>query len=117
MSESKLWQLRAGLITEGEYQDSMGEAEDMQDPNISQIRKLLSTRQSNMKPVDTTKELTDLLTAIVDDIQALNHDALSDPEVVMTLRSIIKKHSNTGSKEFSNQDREDMENFSAGRVR
>lgn len=26
MNEAKLWQLRAGLITEGEYQDSMEEA-------------------------------------------------------------------------------------------
>lgn len=104
-NETKLWQLRAGLITESEYQASMEELdtapaignnapgapsdEDKSDPNVNALTKYLQPRQANLKPIDTIPELKQLLSKVVTMVQTLNKDALTDQEVTMAMRQLL----------------------------
>lgn len=104
-NETKLWQLRAGLITEGEYQESIEESDqeltiggtepgaasdgDKSDPNVDALLKYLQPRKANLKPIDTVPELKELIDNIVNMVQTLNKDALTDQEVIMAIRQIL----------------------------
>lgn len=92
-NETKLWQLRAGLITESEYMEAVGELAEpeKEDPNVSAIRRFLTAKKANMKPIDTVQELITLVNAIIDDIQTNNKEALSDQEVVMGIRGVLQQ--------------------------
>lgn len=102
-NETKLWQLRAGLITEGEYMDAMEEMNgvenmggleaDTKDPNVKAISKVIEPRVANLKAIDTIQELEALFTAIMDKIQASNKEALNDNEVLMALRKVLANRS------------------------
>ena len=98
-NETKLWQLRAGLITESEYMEAVDKMEGVEeqtgtqkeDPNVSAIRRFLTAKKANMKPIDTVQELITLVNAIIDDIQTNNKEALSDQEVVMGIRGVLQQ--------------------------
>lgn len=102
-NETKLWQLRAGLITEGEYMAAMEEMNGVEnmggleagtkDPNVKAISKVLEPRVANLKAIDTIQELEALFTAIMDKIQASNKEALNDNEVLMALRKVLANRS------------------------
>lgn len=79
MSESKLWQLRAGLITENEYQNSMEEAgfNGNQPRSVSDLAKKLTQiglKLKMMKGIDTNeiKNVGQLLDDILAKIETGN---------------------------------------------
>ena len=106
-NEVKLWQRRAGLLSEGDYMKSMEEAEKeltisdkpaadttdkgSVDVNQEAILKLLQQRLTALKTQDTPKELSSLLQAIISMIQDANNKQLSDQEVIQALRGVLSQ--------------------------
>ena len=120
-NESKLMQLRAGLITEGQYVDSIDEASHIpsstahtpvpltdpitgkekyftpqgevgvEDPNVKAIMKALDPKIANIRPIDTPQELVKLMTDLISKIKSVNKDALTDEEVRRALMILIQK--------------------------
>ncbi len=91
-NEQKLWQRRAGILTEGEYMNAMEEqpaATTAEDPNVQAISKTMDMRQSSLKAIDTVVELEKLFATVLDKIQSSNKNALSDNEILMTLRKAL----------------------------
>jgi len=108
MSEAKLWQLRAGLITESEYMEEMGDMEEVEsmgagstNANVDAILSAVKMKAGNLKAIKDPASLIALIKGMVDTIQSLNNDSLSDSEVMMGLKKLVQpptvaKQANSG---------------------
>ena len=99
----------AGVITEAQYSEAIddmamnfsntapntppgataGTPPKKEDTNVKTIMTRLKPLVAQLRANDTTNEFVDLLKAMIDLIQSINKDALSDTEVVMGLNNVL----------------------------
>ena len=103
----------AGVITESQYNEAFdqkmtdiamgfsntdpkntpgataGTPPKKEDTNVKTIMTRLKPLVAQLRANDTTNEFVDLLKAMIDLIQSINKDALSDTEVVMGLNNVL----------------------------
>ena len=66
--------------------------QDKDDSNVINIMKGLEPRSTNLKNMDTPKEVLDLFSDLLTKIQDLNKNSLSDQEIIIALTNLLSTY-------------------------